>query len=161
MPRRQVSKAGDAAREFEARVEPNLETMLRLAKRLGRDHAEDIVQDALARAWAKRGQFDPALGSFAAWILAITADQAYKTWRWHSRRDRPIAHEPRESQAPEVMLDLEASIRKLPDRQRLAVDCFYFAGLSIAETAAVMRCSEGTVKSTLFDARATLRELLR
>jgi RNA polymerase sigma-70 factor, ECF subfamily len=151
----------DAAGEFEARVEPILETMLRLARRLGRDHAEDIVQDALARAWAKRQQFDPALGSFSAWLLAITADQAYKTWRWHARRDQPVLHEAREHETPEARLDLERSIGKLPDRQRLAVDCFYFAGLSIAETAAVMGCSEGTVKSTLFDARATLRALLR
>jgi DNA-directed RNA polymerase specialized sigma24 family protein len=33
-------------------------------------------------------------------------------------------------------------------------------GLSVAETAAVMGCAEGTVKSTLADARARLRTLL-
>ena len=43
---------------------------------------------------------------------------------------------------------------RLAPRQRLAIDCFYFVGLSLAETAAVMGCSEGTVKSTLSDARA-------
>jgi RNA polymerase sigma-70 factor (ECF subfamily) len=32
--------------------------------------------------------------------------------------------------------------------------------LSVADTAAVMRCSEGTVKSTLSDARARLKPLL-
>jgi RNA polymerase sigma-70 factor (ECF subfamily) len=48
----------------------------------------------------------------------------------------------------------------LSARQRLAVDCFYFADLSVADTAAVMGCSEGTVKSTLSDARARLRSLL-
>ncbi|MEV0797849.1 sigma factor-like helix-turn-helix DNA-binding protein [Kribbella sp. NPDC050281] len=42
------------------------------------------------------------------------------------------------------------------DRCRL----FYLADLSIAETAMVMGCSEGTVKSTLSDARARLRSEL-
>jgi DNA-directed RNA polymerase specialized sigma24 family protein len=56
--------------------------------------------------------------------------------------------------------DLDRAVASLPPRQRLAVDCFYYAGLSVAETAVVMGCSEGTVKSTLFDARARLRPLL-
>lgn len=49
---------------------------------------------------------------------------------------------------------------RLTPRQRLAVDCFYFVGLSVTETAAVMRCSEGTVKSTLSDARNRIRTIL-
>jgi RNA polymerase sigma factor (sigma-70 family) len=57
-------------------------------------------------------------------------------------------------------MDLERAIKRLPRRQRLAVDCYYFAGLSVQETAAAMRCSEGTVKSTLSDARSALRNLL-
>ena len=36
----------------------------------------------------------------------------------------------------------------------------YFVGLTVDETAAVMDCSTGTVKSTLFDARTRLRALL-
>lgn len=61
---------------------------------------------------------------------------------------------------PEERLDLEAALRRLSARQRLAVDCFYFVGLSVAETASVMHCAEGTVKSCLADARGRLRELL-
>jgi RNA polymerase sigma factor (sigma-70 family) len=58
------------------------------------------------------------------------------------------------------MADLETAIGRLSGRQRLAVDCHYFVGLSVAETAAVMGCAEGTVKSTLNDARLRLRRLL-
>ena len=57
-------------------------------------------------------------------------------------------------------MDIEFAVSKLPTRQRLAVDCFYFVGLSVSETAAVMRCSEGTVKSTLSDARSRLKTML-
>jgi len=48
----------------------------------------------------------------------------------------------------------------LPPRMRLAVECVYFVDLAIADTAAVMGVSEGTVKSTLSDARARLRAML-
>jgi DNA-directed RNA polymerase specialized sigma24 family protein len=45
----------------------------------------------------------------------------------------------------------------LSRRQRLAVELHYFLGLPVSECATVMSCSEGTVKSTLSDARARLR----
>jgi RNA polymerase sigma factor (sigma-70 family) len=60
----------------------------------------------------------------------------------------------------EDALDLTAALRELSARQRLAVNCFYYAGLTVDETAGVMRCSAGTVKSTLNDARAKLRKIL-
>ena len=50
-------------------------------------------------------------------------------------------------------VDIERAVASLPPRMRLAVDCFYFVGLTTAETAVVMHVSEGTVKSTLSDAR--------
>jgi RNA polymerase sigma factor (sigma-70 family) len=74
---------------------------------------------------------------------------------------RLFAVREREPAVPaEDRLDLHRALRRLSRRQRLAVDCFYFAGLSLAETAAVMACAEGTVKSTLADARGRLRTVL-
>jgi RNA polymerase sigma-70 factor (ECF subfamily) len=57
-------------------------------------------------------------------------------------------------------VDLDRAIARLAERQQLAVQLHYFVGLSIDETATVMSCSVGTVKSTLFDARSRLRTLL-
>ena len=111
------------------------------------------------RAWQKRGQYDERRGTAAAWLLAITADQARRA----RRRRRPfalVAEITVPTGLPDDRVDLEAAVARLATRQKLAVDCFYFVDLSVAETAAVMGCSEGTVKSTLSDARKRLRRLL-
>ena len=60
----------------------------------------------------------------------------------------------------DARLDLERAVERLPSRMRLAVDCVYFVDLTITDTAAVMGVSEGTVKSTLSDARSRLRAML-
>jgi len=84
-------------------------------------------------------------------------------WPRRARTRHPAALESRDAvPAPEPSdtVDLNRALDRLAPRQRLAVDCVYFAGLSVAETAAVMKCAEGTVKSTLSDARARLRSSL-
>lgn len=147
------------AEEFADIVEPHLPQLLRLAERLGGSaNRDDIVQEALVNAWIKRASFDLRRGSVGGWLLAIVADQARKSWR---RRltilHRDVAGPGREE---EDRLDIEDAVRQLPPRQRLAINCHYFVGLSVSETAAIMRCSEGTVKSTLSDARLKLRPRL-
>ena len=145
---------------FAGWVRPHLPAMARLAARLASDaDRDDVVQEALVRAWTKRGLYDPDRGTAAAWLLAITADQAGKARRRAAAASRLPAPEPPPDHAdPDP--DLARAVATLPPRQRLAVDCFYYAGLTVAETAAVMSCAEGTVKSTLADARARLRPLL-
>jgi DNA-directed RNA polymerase specialized sigma24 family protein len=144
--------------QFGAWVAPHLRAMSLLAARLSSDvERDDVVQEALIRAWTKRGQFDPQRGTPAAWLLAITADQARRA---RSRRRPLLGVLPGRVRPIDDELDLANAMTSLSGRQRLAVDCYYFVGLGIAETAAVMGCSEGTVKSTLSDARLRLRKLL-
>jgi RNA polymerase sigma factor (sigma-70 family) len=146
--------------EFTGWVRPHVAVLARLASRIAPDvDRDDIVQSALARAWLKRGLYDPARGSPRAWLLAITANEA----RNAARQRRPSV-ELVDTAAPhrdtDARVDLARALAALTARQRLAVDCYYFADLSVAETAVVMRCSEGTVKSTLSDARLRLRSHL-
>ncbi|TWP49075.1 RNA polymerase sigma factor [Lentzea tibetensis] len=148
---------------FAAWVSPHLPAMARLAARLAPDaDRDDVVQEALVRAWTKRHQYDDRRGSPSAWLLAITADQARKARSRVTKSSRLLSTVDSGKSAPvsDDGVDLRRALAQLTDRQRLAVDCVYFAGLSVAETAAVMRCAEGTVKSTLSDARAKLRVLL-
>ena len=156
---RDPSRAG--AEAFATWVEPHLAAMARLAARLAPSaDRDDVVQEALVQAWRKRHQFSAERGTPRAWLLSIAADRARK-----ARQRRPtdvVAADITAIAAPvhDRDIDLERAVDRLSGRQRLAVDCFYFVGLSVAETAAVMRCSEGTVKSTLSDARDRLRKLL-
>ena len=150
---------------FAAWVGPSLVAMSRLARRLAPDHdADDIVQDALTRAWQKRALFDPARGTPTTWLLAIVADQARSARRTRVRSLRVVddtAELPdRPSLDVQADLDLDRAIDQLAERQQLAVHLHYFVGLSVDETAQAMSCSTGTVKSTLFDARSRLRALL-
>lgn len=159
-PPRQLDPAG-----FAAWVGPSLSPMARLARRLApHTDPEDVVQDALARAWTKRGQFDPDRGTPTTWLLAIVADQARASRRSRLRRLRVVDDHAEVPDAPapdaRVDVDLERAITQLAERQQLAVHLHYFVGMTVDETAAVMNCSAGTVKSTLFDARSRLRALL-
>lgn len=139
--------------------------MARLARRLApQDDPDDLVQEALARAWQKWHQFDPGRGTATAWLLAIVADRARAARRVRGRRLRLVDDTADLPDTPvsdrHADLDLERAIDRLAERQQLAVHLHYFVGLGVDETAQVMGCSPGTVKSTLFDARVRLRTLL-
>ena len=155
----QASIAGAGATQFAQLVEPYLPKMFHLAERLaGPANKDDVVQEALINAWTKRAQFDTKRGTLGGWLMAIVADQARKSWRrrlvFVGRLERP------DPPSQDDRMDVGIAVSRLPERQRLAVDCLYFAGLTVAETAMVMRCAEGTVKSTLSDARRSLHGAL-
>src|SRR5690242_10795483 len=81
----QADMAVDAG-AFAVWAAPALVPMGRLARRLA-PHADpdDVVQDALARAWQKRQQFDPSKGTAVTWLLAIVADLARASRRSRAR----------------------------------------------------------------------------
>lgn len=152
-------EAVPVAADFAGWVTPHLAAMAALAARLtSADERDDVLQEALAAAWRKLGSYDPARGTPRSWLLAIVADQARKA----RRRRRPADgwDETLPSVDSPADLDLERAVRALPARQRLAVALHYFLDLPVAEVAAVMRCSPGTVKATLSHARAGLRHRL-
>ena len=146
--------ANSTAEEFADLVGPYLAKMGRVAARLGEAaDVDDVVQESLIRAWTNRKRFDPERGAFSAWLMAITADRARKM----RRRSAVYAKEGAAPDSQEARMDVEFAVAALSARQRLVIDCYYFVGLSVVETAAVMKCSAGTVKSTLSDARKDLR----
>ena len=134
--------------------------------------AEEVVQDAFVKAYRARGRFRSG-APFRPWLLAIVANEARNRRRSSARRARlplELAEERPSGGAapsPEVALlareeraELLAAVDRLAEEQRAAVACRYFLGLSEAETAAVLGCRPGTVKSRLSRALARLEEEL-
>jgi RNA polymerase sigma-70 factor (ECF subfamily) len=151
----------DSDRDFAGWVAPHLPAMSQLAGRLvARAERDDVVQDALVRAWRRWSTFDPSRGTPSGWLLALVADQGRRT---RGRRSGPPC-DLRGSEATVELapadLDLERAIARLTERQRLAVNLHYFVGPDGATSAEVMRCAPGTAEATLRQARARLRGLL-
>ena len=116
--------------------------MAALANRLApAGEAEDVLQDALADAWRKRSQFDASRGTARSWLLAIVADRSYKSRR-RVRRTTVLADVSGESASVDD-LDLQAALRELAPRQRLAVELHYYLGFPVAEVATLMRLRGG------------------
>jgi len=61
---------------------------------------------------------------------------------------------------PTLAMDLAPALQQLPSRQRAVIVLRYLQDLSVEDTAAVLRCSTGTVKSQTARALVTLRRFL-
>lgn len=147
--------------DFETWVRPHLATMRRLAAVLtSPNDCDDVVQDALARAWDRWSDFDPDRGSPRAWLVMLVADRSRAL-----RRRLKLFHQLSDSAPLELGvdvgdLDLRVAVTRLPRRQREAIVLFYYAALTIDEVAATMRISAENAKSTLSDARERLAQAL-
>ena len=128
--------------------------------------ADDLVQDTLVKAyqhWPRVRQAD----SPDAYVRRILLNEVRGRWR---RRERTAAvsrfPEGRELATPDVTDEvtrrawLLQALHALPLRQRATVILRYVEGMSERETAAVLGCSEGTVKSQSARALGTLRNYL-
>src|SRR4051794_21810743 len=146
--------------DFADWVRPHLLPMTRLAARLAGDAAaDDVVQEALVRAWRRRETYDAARGAVLPWLLAITADRAVRQ-RTRRRASVELVDLPAATDDVDRRVDLERAVGGLPRQMRLVVELHYYLALGVAETAAVLGIAPGTVKSHLSDARAHLRRTL-
>ncbi|MEN3162237.1 sigma-70 family RNA polymerase sigma factor [Tistrella mobilis] len=145
-----------------------LGALRRYARVLTRDEAdaEDLVHDALVRAYEKRGSFRSG-GNLKGWLLAIVhntfvsarrARLARQTREERSAELEPLHAEPAQDDA--VRLDeVRRAFLQLPDEQREALHLVAIEGLSYQEAAAALDVPVGTLMSRIGRARAALRAL--
>lgn len=166
-----VRGTGDAvARDDEAELEQLLEREHgRLVGVLtlyvgDRGVAEQLAQDALVRLcqhWPRVRRMDRP----AAWLTRVALNGAASWSRRRAAERRAYArhgarHEHDVGADRSDVVAVRAALAELPERQRRALVLRFYAGLDVAETAAVLGCAEGTVKSLTARASARLRHLL-
>src|ERR1700754_4623495 len=128
--------------------------------------ADDLAQEALAKAWKARESFEPGT-SIKAWTFMILRNQFYSEKR-RSWRSAPLDVEMAENTLlanddptmPMELLELRSALAKLPDDQREALILVGAGGMSYEEAAAVCQCAVGTIKSRVSRARRALETLL-
>ena len=132
------------------------------------EDARDVTQTAFVKAVEGIRGFRRE-SSFKTWLYRIAINTSLN----HVRRGRFQEGELEESIVGNQVGALSAIIGnekrglvrrgldELPERQRLAVILRAYEGLSCAETAQVMSCSEGAVKAHYHNAVKRLRQILR
>ncbi|MEU4092477.1 SigE family RNA polymerase sigma factor [Streptomyces sp. NPDC026673] len=158
--------------DFEEFVSARGQRLLKVAWLLTGDAhlAEDLLQTALAKVWPRWGSI--AEGNPEAYVRKALVNTHLSWWQRRWRGELPHAHDHLTALAgpgaaagdPFASVDLEQSlsdaIRLLPPRQRAVVVLRYFEDLSVEETARVLGCRPGTVKSHTSKALAMLRTRL-
>ena len=114
--------------------------------------ANDLVQETFVNAfrhWRRVRRAD----NQNAYVKRIMINEFSRSWQRYralpvgARTDHPEVAVPDVSNEVVNRTDLLRALLTLPARQRATVVLRYLEGMSERETAAVMRCSEGTVKS--------------
>lgn len=131
-----------------------------------RDLADDMVQDAMLRAWAARQSFH-AGSNFRAWMFMILRNNYYTTLRKNARTaawDPDLAERVLVAEASQQdglnLQDVQAALLKLPAEQREVLLLIGAHGLAYEEAADIMGCAIGTIKSRLARGRAALAVLI-
>jgi len=149
-----------ASATFDEFVAARSRALLRTAYLLTHDHAlaEDLLQTSLAKAWFAWRRIDGEPEPYVRRILVNT----YASWwrrKWNGEQPTdtlPDAGHPDRADATEPT-DLWTAMERLPRRMRAVVVLRYFEDLTEVQTADLLGCSVGTVKSQTSKALAKLR----
>ena len=126
-----------------------------------RDSAEDVVQEALARAlprWERISRVE----NVDAYVRRMVVNVHTSWWRRFRRREAPVADPPsREVDPPGLGFDdhrrLWLACQALPESQRTAIVLRYFEQLEYAEIAELTGVREGSVRSRVSRGLGALR----
>jgi RNA polymerase sigma-70 factor (sigma-E family) len=132
--------------------------------------ADDLVQEALAKAfrhWRRvQGADNPD-----AYVRRILINEVNRYFQRHRHAPAPVdvtnrGHDPVDATHPDASDRLArrelllTALLALPERQRATVVLRYLDGMTEAETADILGCSEGTVKSQTARALQALNHLI-
>ena len=154
----------------------------RLALQITKNHedANDVMQETFIKVYQSIHTFRQE-AAFETWIYRITVNEALNfVKRRERRRESPLStteeseYDPTVRQKAEIANDPQINAEKtelrhwvtkavnsLSLKHRIVVILHELEGLTHAEIASILNCSEGTVRSRLHYARKQLRSLLK
>ncbi|NBS24067.1 MAG: sigma-70 family RNA polymerase sigma factor [Altererythrobacter sp.] len=154
--------------EFKRELEAVIPHLRAFARGLcGRpDMADDLVQEALLKAWAAQERFEPGT-SMRAWTFVILRN-AYLTDmrrnRFRGEYDESVAERiltaPASQEEPIHLSDLHRALLTLPPERREALLLVGAGGFSYEEAANICGCAIGTIKSRVGRARVALTSMM-
>jgi RNA polymerase sigma-70 factor (ECF subfamily) len=162
--------AGDA-RAFRGLVDCHLPTVLAIARRMLRDdaEAEDVAQESLLRLWRNAASLELGEGGVRPWLRRVVSNLSID--RVRAKRNTTVMDAVPEESEPagqirqmaerELGLRVDAALKALPERQRLALTLFHYEGMSQIEVGEAMGISDEAVESLLARARRTLKAALK
>ncbi|HEX2095226.1 MAG TPA: RNA polymerase sigma factor [Longimicrobiaceae bacterium] len=162
-----LAASGDA-RAFERLYRRHAARIHTLAGRMiGADEADEATQDVFVRAWEKLKTFRGE-SAFGTWlhrlavnlILARRAASATRKTRFGGDESH-LETAPARPVTPELAMDFETAIARLPDGARQVFVLFDVEGYRHEEIAEMLSITTGTSKSQLHRARMILREHLK
>ena len=184
--RADLPDTGEAAANrarFEEEALKHLDALYRTALRMTRNpsDAEDLVQDALVRAYRFYDRFEPGT-NFRAWLFKILTNTYINTYRRKQGRPQESSLDDTEefflykqlggdsgervTDVEDTVLDglgadaIQRAIDQLPPQFRTTVQLSDVEGLSYAEIAEATGVAKGTVMSRLFRGRRQLQRAL-
>ena len=153
--------------EFTTYVQARRPWLRRIAYLLCHDwhRADDLTQAAFLRLYLNWGQAQRAdnLDAYVRRILVnvFLSEQKSSWWRRTSHHQVDVDEITRSlTDDVDGALDLLAALARIPPRQRAALVLRYYCDLSVSETAALLDCSDGTIKSQSSRGLNALRAVL-
>lgn len=131
-----------------------------------REDIEEVINDTFWVVWTKASDFRGA-SQLSTWIIGIAYRRALNALR--RAKIRPVSDEPFDEDSISVASTDDAEtdgqwlaqgLTRLPVEQRMALELTYTLGHSCEEVAAILDCPVNTVKTRLFRARETLKQVL-
>lgn len=135
-------------------------TVLRVCRALLAHHDADDAWSETFLAALRAYPDLPADANVQAWLVTIAHRKVIDAFRAQARRARPLAEPPEPAPAPAgppVDVDLWATLRSLPPKQRQAVTYHHLAGLPYAEVAQILGGSIEAARRAAADGIKALR----